>query len=88
MAWRKAREADDFPSFEPHLQELVEIQVEKAGYLGYTDHPYDALLGQFETGTTTAQVESLFSDLKAGLVPLVREIAAQPQVDNSFLGKP
>ena len=88
MAWRKAREADDFPAFEPHLQELVEIQVEKAGYLGYTDHPYDALLGQFETGTTTAQVETLFSELKSGLVPLAREIAAQPKVDDSFLAKP
>ncbi len=85
VAWRKAREADDYPIFEPHLQELVDIQIEKAGYLGYEDHPYDALLDQYETGMTTAQVESLFSDLKAGLVPLVREIAARPEVDDSFL---
>ncbi len=85
VAWRKAREADDYPTFEPHLQELVDIQIEKAGYLGYKDHPYDALLDQFETGMTTAQVESLFSDLKAGLVPLVREIAAKPEVDDGFL---
>lgn len=85
VAWRKAREADDFAAFEPHLAELVEIQVEKAGHLGYEEHPYDALLDQFETGMTTAQVEGLFSDLKEGLVPLVQEIAAQPPVDDSFL---
>ena len=85
MAWRKAREADNFSTFEPHLREVVELQVEKASYLGYTDHPYDALLQQFEPGMTTAQVETLFSDLKAGLVPLVKEIAACPGVDDSFL---
>jgi carboxypeptidase Taq len=85
VAWRKAKESDDFPTFEPHLDELVEIQVEKAGHLGYEDHPYDALLDQFETGMTTAQVTALFNDLKEGLVPLVHEIAEQPEVDDRFL---
>ncbi len=32
---------------------------------------------------TTAQIETLFGDLKAGLVPLVKEIAARPGVDDS-----
>jgi len=85
VAWRKAREADTYATFQPHLSELVDIQVEKAGYLGYEDHPYDALLNQFETGMKTAQVEALFNDLRTGLVPLVHEIAAQPPVDDSFL---
>jgi carboxypeptidase Taq len=88
VAWRKARESDTFATFQPHLRELVDIQIEKAHHLGYTDHPYDALLDQFEPGMTTAQVEVLFGELKEGLVPLVREIAAQPEIDDSFLGKP
>ncbi len=67
---------------------MVELQTEKASYLGYTDHPYDALLQQFEPGMTTAQIETLFGDLKAGLVPLVKEIAARPGVDDSFLSLP
>ena len=85
VAWRKAREAKDFAQFEPHLEEIVEIQREKADYLGYEDHPYDALLDQFEPGITTAQIEALFNDLKDGLVPLTQEIADQPQVDDEFL---
>ena len=85
VAWRKARETSDYPVFEPHLSGLVDIQVEKAECLGYKAHPYDALLDQFETGITTAQVQTLFSDLKAGLVPLVREIAEKPETDSSFL---
>jgi carboxypeptidase Taq len=84
-AWRKAREADDFGAFAPHLAEIVAIQVEKADYLGYEDHPYDALLDQYETGMTTAQVQQLFGDLKDGLVPLVQAIAEKPAVDDSFL---
>ena len=56
VAWRKARAADDYSLFEDHLAELVDIQIEKAEHLGYDEHPYDALLDQFETGITTAQV--------------------------------
>ncbi len=85
VAWRKARETDDFSLFEPHLQEIVEIQIEKADHLGYTDHPYDALLDQFEPDMTTAKVKALFDDLKAGLVPLVQEILTKPEIDDCFL---
>jgi carboxypeptidase Taq len=85
VAWRKARETDDFALFRPHLEEIVAIQVEKAEHLGYAEHPYDALLDQFEPGMTTAKVRDLFSELKAGLLPLVEEISAKPEVDDSFL---
>lgn len=84
VAWRRARAADDFSMFEPHLQEIVEIQIEKADHLGYDEHPYDALLDQFEPDMTTAKVGALFGELKGGLVPLVKEIAAKPEVDDSF----
>lgn len=84
-AWQAARAASDYAKFQPHLQEIVDINIEKAACFGYKDHPYDALLDQFETGMTTAQVEQLFSDLKAGLVPLVQAIAEAEQIDASFL---
>jgi carboxypeptidase Taq len=87
VAWRKARETDAFSTFEPYLQELIDIQIEKAEYLGYTDHPYDALIDQFEPGMTAAEVQRLFGELKEGLVPLVREIAAKPEINDDFLGK-
>lgn len=85
VAWRKARETDDFALFEPHLEEIVAIQIEKAEHLGYEDHPYDALLDPFEPGMTTAQITALFDELKAGLLPLVQEIASKPEVDDSFI---
>jgi carboxypeptidase Taq len=87
VAWRKARETDDFALFEPHLEEVVAIQIEKAEHLGYKDHPYDALLDQFEPDMTTAKVTALFDELKGGLLPLVQEIASKPEVDDSFLAE-
>ena len=87
-AWRQAREKQDYALFEPHLQKIVDLNRRKADYLGYEAHPYDALLGLFEPGMTTAQVEALFEPLKQGLIPLIQAITAQPQVDDHFLTEP
>ncbi len=85
VAWRRARQDDDFALFRPHLERIVDINVRKAEHLGFEEQPYDALLGLFEPGVTTAQVETLFNDLKEGLVPLAHEIMEQEPIDSSFL---
>ncbi len=74
-AWRRARENDDYAAFAPHLEKLIELNIEKAEALGYTNRPYDALLDQFEEGLLTSTVESVFSDLRDELVPIVKLIA-------------
>jgi len=85
-AWEKARAASDFSIFRPHLEELVDLARETAEALGYEERMYDALLDRFEPETRTSQVEALFAELKAGLVPLVQAIAErQDAVDDSFL---
>ncbi len=83
-AWAQARAESNFALFQPHLEAVVALQKERAGYLGYTDHPYDALLDQYEPGMKTAQVEKLFDELKAGLVPFVHAIVEAEPVDDSF----
>lgn len=84
VAWRQAREENNYAIFQPLLQETVDICLEQAEYLGYEEHPYDALLDQYEPGMKTADVERLFTDLKAGLVPLIQEITACEPIDDSF----
>lgn len=84
MAWAQARAESNFALFQTNLEEIVSLEQESAGYLGYTDHPYDALLNQYEPGIKTAQVEKLFEELKTGLVPLVHAIAQAEPVDDSF----
>ena len=84
--WVKARAENKFAAFAPTLEKMFELARRAAEYLGYTDHPYDALLDQFEPGMKTAQVRAIFDELKQELVPLVRAISARlDRVDDSVL---
>jgi carboxypeptidase Taq len=84
--WRKARAENDFKSFAPSLQRIVELKKQAAECYGYTDHIYDALLDGFEPGMKTADVVAMFSDLRKELVPLARAIGERVNaVDDSML---
>lgn len=87
--WVQARAANDFERFRPMLERMVELAVQGAEYLGYDDHPYDALLNQFERGMTTAQVASIFDEHKPQLVRLIGEISKHnDRVDDTVLHQP
>lgn len=73
-AWVKARAESDWPSFAPHLEHLVSLQRESAEHLGYEEHPYDAMVDAYEPGQTKARLVEMFDGLKAGIVPLLREV--------------
>ena len=45
--WHKAKENDDFASFCPVLQELVDYNRKFAGYYDAAKAPYDALLNEY-----------------------------------------
>lgn len=72
-AWAKARAENDFATFAPHLEKLLDIARKKADLWGYVDEPYTALLSCYERGANTTEVASLFDSLKGDLI----EIAAQ-----------
>jgi carboxypeptidase Taq len=84
-AWKAASAASRFSVFAPHLERLVALSREQADRLGYTDHPYDALLDLYEPGATTADVATLFESLRQRLVPLVQVIAGAAAPDDTFL---
>lgn len=83
--WHKAKEENDFASFCPILQELVEYNRKFAGYYDAEKAPYDALLNEYERGVDTQQLDVFFDTLRKGLVPLIRAIGEKPQIDDSFL---
>jgi carboxypeptidase Taq len=74
QAWVKARRDDDFQSFAPHVEKLYKLKRQQAECLGYKDNPYDALLDDFEPDAKTADVAQVLAELRADLVPLVRNI--------------
>ncbi len=84
--WRKARPANDFALFRPHLEQMVDFARRTADYIGFEDHPYDALLDAYEPKMTSREVTALFATLRERTVPLVRAIADRGDVvDASFL---
>jgi len=76
--WAAARAESDFAAFRPHLERQVALRREVAACFPDVDHPYDALLEAYEPGATTAGVRDVFATLRAGLVPLIAQIAERP----------
>jgi len=72
--WAKAREQADFPAFVPTLERILDLKRQEAEALGYEDRIYDALLDQFEPNMKTRDVERLFAELRAELVPFVAQL--------------
>jgi len=72
--WQEARARNDFAAFRPHLERLFEFARREADYLGYREHPYDALLDDCEPDLTSREVRALFDRLLEVTVPLVRAI--------------
>jgi carboxypeptidase Taq len=83
--WRKARKANDYAAFQPHLAKMAEYARKAADYYGYEKHAYDALLDGFEQGLTVEQVQSVFSVLRTEQVALAKAIAEKPKPRADFL---
>ena len=84
-AWIKARAENRYDIFAPYLEKTVELARRLADAIGYSEHPYDALMSLFEPGETVATLQPLFSSLRAGIIPLLRAVAVAPQHPNDFL---
>jgi carboxypeptidase Taq len=63
-AWVQARAESNYPHFQPHLQKIVDLNIQMAEALGYQGRIYDALLDLFEPEMKTAQVAQVFDELK------------------------
>ncbi len=74
IVWRKAKQENDFKSFQPHLEKIVELIKKEAEYLGYQKHPYDALIDLYEEGWTKDDFENFFGNIKDKLKELLLKI--------------
>jgi carboxypeptidase Taq len=80
QVWQEARGRNDFPSFRPWLEQIIALKRREAEAVGYTGHPYDALLDEYEPGATAKQVREVFAALSAELVPLIAAIGQSDRV--------
>jgi carboxypeptidase Taq len=88
LAWRTARETNDYAVFAPYLTRLIDLNVRRADALGYEEQRYDALLDQFEPGLKTSTVADVFGRLRAALVPIVHALAERTPPDDRCLRGP
>jgi carboxypeptidase Taq len=71
--WIEARKNKDFSIFQPHLEKIIALNKQQAGYLGYSDHPMDPLLDIYEEGLTVAEVTKVFDEIKEPLIDLLNQ---------------
>jgi carboxypeptidase Taq len=79
QAWQEAKRKNDFSSFRSHLEKVVGLKRQEADAVGFQDHRYNALIEEFEPGTTVAELKTLFANLTRELVPLIRKITDSPK---------
>ncbi|HVK97604.1 MAG TPA: hypothetical protein VM368_07300, partial [Flavisolibacter sp.] len=84
-SWIEARKQNSFFVYERDLDALVKLKREECEILGYADHPYNALLDEYEKGCTVQLLDSTFSNLLPALEDIYQKILTKEQVDDSFL---
>ena len=84
-AWAEARTKNSFATFQQPLHNLIQLKKQEADMLGYVQHPYNALMNDYDKGLTVATVDRIFDGLKPRLLQLLDSIKDKPAVDNSFL---
>lgn len=85
QAWHQAKTNNDFKSYAPFLDKLLTLKKKECELLGYENHPYDAMLDQYEPGAKSADLKALFNDVKNNLVAFVKQIAQKPQNTDAFM---
>jgi len=74
--WAQARKDSDFSKFLPSLERVVALARQKAAAYGTFAEPYDALLDDYEPGTTSAELTQVFSSLRVELSDLLARVGA------------
>ncbi len=85
--WEKAKNENDFASFVPYLQKIVDFNRKFAGYYNPNMAPYDALLNEYEEGMNMETLDAFFAQLRSTIVPLIEKIQKAEPIEDSFLFK-
>ncbi|WP_440010359.1 carboxypeptidase M32 [Halomicrococcus sp. SG-WS-1] len=89
QAWREAKEEDEFETFEPYLDRLRELHVERAEYVDAEKDPYEVMFEEGEPYLPLSTVERIFDELREGLVPLIEDVQENGAdiADDAFAGE-
>jgi carboxypeptidase Taq len=79
-AWGEARKKNDWKTFRPHLQTLIDLKRRETSFFN-EKKPYDALIKMHDKEFSSDEIKKLFADLRKGLLKL----AADVKKDGSFV---
>ena len=80
IAWEKAKEENDYESFKPHLQKVIDFSREFIGYWGYEGDKYNTLLDKYERGLTVEKLDKVFGELRDGIVEILENIKKSEKI--------
>ncbi|MBO4359749.1 MAG: carboxypeptidase M32, partial [Eubacteriaceae bacterium] len=85
--WHRAKADNDFASFEPVLEKIVDFNRRIAEWYDPAfGSRYNTLLNEYDRGVTTDMLDGFFSRLGSVITPLVSEISkVQQRVDHSVI---
>ena len=84
-AWVDARAHGDFSRFAPYLAQTVALSRTYADCVGWSEHPYDAMVATYEPGETATSLRKLFAQLRAGILPILADARARAPARRDFL---
>jgi carboxypeptidase Taq len=84
-AWNLAKKENRFPLFEKELAEMVVLKKEETQILGFKEHPYDALMDEFEKGCTVRLLDKVFGNMLPQLRIILENVQRSNAPDDSFL---
>ena len=72
--WHRSKHDDDYASFAPYIDRLVDAKRRFAGYFEPGKDAYDVWLDRHERGMTADRLETFFAGLRETIVPLIQRI--------------
>ncbi|MGL5541246.1 MAG: carboxypeptidase M32 [Erysipelotrichaceae bacterium] len=77
-AWIQAKKEQNYEVFKPYLGQMMELSKQAVAHLPQ-EHVYDRILDEREEGASMAMYDALFDQIKATIVPLLKQIKAKGQ---------
>ena len=79
--WRRAKAENDYASWEPYVERIVESMRSQAACLDPDKPAYDVWLDQFGRGSSMELCDKFFDTVRATVVPLLKRIVDAGQPD-------
>ncbi|MCK5129265.1 MAG: carboxypeptidase M32 [Clostridiales bacterium] len=81
--WVEAKKNNDFASFVPSLEKLIDFTKRFAKYYDSEEKPYNTLLDDYQPGLKMETVDAFFAEVEKSLVPLNKFVASSQRLNEA-----